>query len=144
MSIAIPGSSIESLQQIETVVSGPDGANRLYVITGRLPVQLVFGGQSNSFERATETYTVLIGPVFTRRQFVNAISSVSVAETTLYSPSSPFGATWSITDDSADWDDQSGHVKLVIGVSLQVLGAGNQATLGKVSFQATILAEMDN
>jgi hypothetical protein len=66
--------NIENLQQIEAVASGPDNANRLFVITGVAPATLsAFNNQTTK-----ETFTFLIGPVLTRRQFVKAIATASV------------------------------------------------------------------
>jgi len=143
MAIAIPTNQILSMQQIEAVVAGPDGANRLYTVTGQLNVGFRLNGQADAWNPQDETYTALIGPVFVRRQFISAIASASLAGTSFwFQGAAPYSAGWNVTDYDADWDDNSGQVRLMVGVSAQVTGANNSVTLGAVAFHATILAEM--
>lgn len=70
--------SLVNPQQIEAVVSGPDGANRLYALTGIAPVSVLASGATQ-----TETFTFLIGPALTRSQFVKAIATASLNHVTL-------------------------------------------------------------
>jgi hypothetical protein len=63
-------------QQLETEVNGPDGANRLFTFIGRFDTLLAaFAGESEK-----ETYTLLLGPEFDRREFHRAIATVSLAD----------------------------------------------------------------
>ena len=55
-------------QIIEAVVAGPDGANRLLTITGAADVCI----RATRQQRATETWTFLVGPSLTRLQFHRA------------------------------------------------------------------------
>ncbi len=72
--------NIENPQQIEAVVNGPDGANRLFIVTGIAPANVsIFNGTR------TDTFTFLIGPTLTRRQFVRAIATASLVKS-LYLP----------------------------------------------------------
>jgi len=78
MPVRIPTNQVVNLQQIEAVVAGPDGANRLFAVTGQLDVGL------NAFTPSgtqTQTFSVLIGPVLTRQQFFRAICTASLAKT---------------------------------------------------------------
>ena len=69
MAVKILPNQIQNLQQIEAVVAGPDDANRLFIIDGQFDVRLEAQSQGNNFEIGKETFTVLLGPVFTRKQF---------------------------------------------------------------------------
>ena len=62
-------------QVIEAVVAGPDGANRLFTISGAANVCI----EATRQQRTTETWTFLVGPPLTRLQFHRAIGTASVA-----------------------------------------------------------------
>lgn len=136
--MAVRVTNVENLQQLEAVVSGPDGANRLFSVTGIAPTFLGAGGVSTQ----VETFLVLVGPVLTRRQFVRAIATANLARTSLTLSAGPGGGsgTWSIRSVDADWDDESGQVELRVEVAAQSqnVNLGVQA----FGFQVTILAEV--
>lgn len=141
MAIRIPTDQVQNLQQIEAAVAGPDGANRLFTVTGQLNVGLNVFSQGAGQVQQKETFTVLIGPVFTRQQFFRAIGTASLANTSVTLQSAPpSSASWSITGIDADWDDESGHVELRVEVSLTASGQNNFAGIGGLAFQVTILA----
>ena len=138
MPVRIPTNQVVNLQQIEAVVAGPDGANRLFAVTGQLDVGL------NAFTPSgtqTQTFSVLIGPVLTRQQFVRAICTAALAKTALQLQTVPNNANWQVVSSDADWDDESGQVELKIEVSVTVNGGGNNfAGINGLAFQVTILA----
>ena len=79
MSTRIETSQVQNLQQIEAVIAGPDGANRLYTVAGQLTnLWLQADSPTNSEVQHTQKFTVLLGPVLTRQQFVRAIATASV------------------------------------------------------------------
>ena len=49
-------------QVIEAVVAGPDGANRLFTVTGAANLCI----RATRHQGATETWTFLVGPILTR------------------------------------------------------------------------------
>ena len=132
--------NIENLQQIEAVVSGPDNANRLFVVTGIAPANL-----SVSNATRTETFTFLIGPTLTRRQFIRAIATASLNRIGLSTsgggPGVVINSNWSINFVDADWDDESGQVEVRVEVSVTSAPVTSAIVAG-IGFQATILAEM--
>ncbi len=131
--------NVENLQQIQAVVSGPDNANRLFVITGIAPVSV--GAFNNQTQK--ETFTFLIGPILTRRQFVNAIATASLNRVNLFTSSAPtsINNSWFVNFADADWDDESGQVEVRVEVSV-ASGPNTSASVTGVGFQATILAEL--
>ncbi|MCI0455230.1 MAG: hypothetical protein L0Y68_09590 [Candidatus Dadabacteria bacterium] len=131
--------NIENLQQIEAVVSGPDNANRLFIVTGVAPANL--SALHNQTQK--ETFTFLIGPILTRRQFVKAIATASLNRVFLFAPSAPtsISNSWLVSFVDADWDDESGQVEVRFEVSVSS-GPNTTSTVTGVSFQATILAEI--
>jgi hypothetical protein len=138
MAIRIPTNQVVNLQQIEAVVAGPDGANRLFAVTGQLDV---FLSASSSNPQQTQTFTVLLGPVLTRQQFFRAICTASLAKTTLQVQAPPFNSNWEVTSSDADWDDESGQVELRIEVKVSLSGGNNNfAGINGLTFQVTLLA----
>jgi hypothetical protein len=64
-------------QILEAVVAGPDGANRLFTVTGAANVQILTSGDTD--DPVTPTWTFLVGPTLKHTQFYRAIASASVA-----------------------------------------------------------------
>src|SRR6266536_5903951 len=65
MSIQLEKKDLINLQQMEVAVNGPDGATHLILCTGI----------ANLGSYSHETFTFLVGPQISRRQFVGAIVS---------------------------------------------------------------------
>src|SRR5207247_11283343 len=63
-------------QILETVVAGPDGANRLFACTGIANVQMSL---TRTQEQTTETWTFLVGPTLPHSKFHRAIGMASVS-----------------------------------------------------------------
>src|SRR5947207_13132571 len=63
-------------QILETVVAGPDGANRLFACTGIANVQMSL---TRTQEQTTETWTFLVGPTLPHSKFHRAIGMDSVS-----------------------------------------------------------------
>ena len=136
MAVKIQPSQIQNIQQIEAVVAGPDDANRLVIIDGQFDWQLTAYSQGASGVSQKETFTVLVGPVFTRKQFVQANATASF--TKLVSNTS--SADWQILGVDADWDDESGQVELRIEAQVDCSGANKSAQINGFGFHVTILA----
>ncbi len=79
MATRIDASQIQNLQQIDAVVAGPDGANRLISVRGQFDQGIGVFSQAAAGSQQTQTFTVLLGPVLSRQQFVRASGSASVA-----------------------------------------------------------------
>lgn len=140
MATRLQSSQIQNLQQIDAAVTGPDGANRLSIVTGQT-LNLGFQAfSSGSFTTQTQTFTLLVGPVLTRQQFFRAICTTALASTTQHTQVAPGDFVWAIVSSDADWDDESGQVELRVEVSVSANGSNNSATLNSFSFQVTILA----
>ena len=120
MALKIPADRIENLQQMEVVVSGPDEANRLIIIDGLIDTGNI---AADSLSRTNkQTFSVLLGPKLTNRQFLRAIATASFART------DTFGHTMcNIWDVDADWDDESGQVELRIEAEVGVFSSSGQS-----------------
>ena len=114
MAVKIPPNQIQNLQQLEAVVAGPDDANRLFIIDGQFDVGLQAFSQGAAAVLQKETFSILVGPVFTRKQFVQANGTASFTKIQFNTSN----ANWQILGVDADWDDESGQVELRIEASL--------------------------
>jgi hypothetical protein len=123
-------------QIIEAVVAGPDGANRLFTITGAADVCI----RATRQQRSTETWTFLVGPSLTRLQFHRAIATASVGSQIVSLQTSPREFTVNIHSVEADWDDEDQRVKVRVEIGLIANGATVEVT--QVRYWTTILAQM--
>ena len=136
MAVKISPAEIQNLQQIEAVVAGPDDANRLFIIDGQFDSQLTAFSQGAAVVSQKETFTVLVGPVFTRKQFFQANATASFTKIQLATSN----ANWQILGVDADWDDESGQVELRIEAQVDCSGSNKSATITGFAFHVTILA----
>jgi len=96
---------IRNLHQLDVVVAGPDDANRLFVIDGQFDASLAIGSQGTKFAVAKETFSVLVGPELTNRQFVRTIATASIPKTQMVNTTpGAFSGTWDTIDVDADCD----------------------------------------
>jgi len=139
--IKIPKDQIQNLQQIESVINGPDGINRMFTVCGQFDVYLSAGGVQNMMQQS-ETFSVLVGPVFTRKQFASAVCTASISKTSISLQVAPWIGSWQMVAADSDWDDESGQVEIRIQALVQSQGMTNSASINGLAFYCTILAEM--
>jgi hypothetical protein len=136
MAVKILPAQIRNLQQIEAVVAGPDDVNRLFIIDGQFDCQMSAFPPGAAAESQKETFTVLAGPVFTRKQFAQANGTASFTKTGFNTSA----AAWQILGVDADWDDESGQVEVRIEAEVDCSGATKSASINGFAFHVTILA----
>ena len=141
--MAIRIAQIQNVQQLDVLVAGPDEANHLFIIDGQFDASLAIGSQSTNSAVAKETFSVLVGPKLTNRQFVGAIATASIAKTQLVNTApGAFSGTWDIIDVDADWDDESKQVELRIEAQVSCSGSNQSASINGFAFHVTILAAL--
>jgi hypothetical protein len=84
-------------------ISGPDGADRMYVTTGAVDIWM--GGSTGE-----TSWIGLLEPVLQPGQFRRAITTVTLMATGQSGVTSGVGPRISYAE--ADWDDESGKVEL--------------------------------
>jgi len=132
MSIHLESKNLINAQQMEVAVNGPDGATHL----------ILCSGVANLGSTGHETYTFLVGPQFSRRQFVGAIASGALSTIQAYDKN-PAGANADIKLKvnlvliDADYDDECSQVKVRAEVSSSIA----MAKLA-ISYNVSILAEL--
>jgi len=132
----MPATDAIGEQVIEAVVAGPDGANRLFTVTGAANVSI----QATRQQRTTETWTFLVGPTLTRLQFHRAIGTASVASQIVSVQTAPRKFTVNIHSVEADWDDEAQRVKMRVEIGLLSNGATVEIT--QIRYWVAILAQM--
>ena len=140
--MAIKIAQVQNLQQIDVLVAGPDDANHLFIIDGQFDATLTIAGQGTNFASGKETFSVLLGPKLTNRQFVRAIATASIVKTQIANIAPKGFATWNIVDIDADWDDESGQVELRIEAQVNCSGSNQSASINAFAFHVTILAAL--
>jgi len=132
MSIHLHGKDLIKAQQMEVAVSGPDGATHLILCTGVADLGPV----------SHETYTFLVGPLISRRQFVGVIASGALSTIQSYDGNVSIdnavverGADLVLID--ANFDDESGQVKVIAEVACSIT-----ITKLSISYNVSILAEL--
>jgi hypothetical protein len=111
----MPATNTIGEQVIEAAVSGPDGANRLFICTGVAEVQMSL---SRHQDQITETWTFFVGPALSRGQFYRAIGNASVSFQAMDILGAPAGFKVQIVSAEADWDDESERVEMRVEVLL--------------------------
>ena len=133
--------TIVNPQDMEIVVSGPDGANRLYIFSGM--AQFYLADYSGSGLPARDTLTFLVGPTFSAGQVRKAIAVGAVSGVAGPGPGAGVGSYQlgvSVDSIDADWDDDSGQVRVTAGLAVW----GNSEILQGLGFQATVLAAVSS
>ena len=134
----MPAANTTGEQVLEAVVAGPDGANRLYTITGTATV----GINVSAGQQQTQTWTFLVGPTFTRGQLYRAIATASVSSqsASLQAASGSFSLV--VSSVEADWDDESGRVEVRVEVYLSSSGGGPGLSVNQLRYWVSILAQV--
>lgn len=132
MSVQLESKDLVNTQQMEVAVNGPDGATHLILCTG--VANLDVAGQ--------ETYTFLVGPVLSQRQFVGviasgAISTILTAERQPSQPPNNLKELASLVLVTADYDQESRQVR----VKAEVPSLADIRKLA-ISYNVSILAEL--
>jgi hypothetical protein len=133
----MPATNTIGEQVLEAVVTGPDGANRLFTCTGIANVQMSL---TRTQEQTTETWTFLVGPALPRPQFYRAIGTASVSLQTVDIQGAPAGFTVHVVSVEADWDDESERVEVRVEVLLSSDMIG--VNINQLRYWVTILAKI--
>ena len=122
-------------QEIEVAVSGPDGANRLYVCTGSCDYWLPTSPGPG--QPVAQEVTFHVGPQLGRREFIRAVCAVGLTGYLDNGAAAPGPAKMArVQAADADWNDETGRVQGRV-----TLEAANGAGVTGFHYHITILAE---
>jgi hypothetical protein len=131
MPIHLESKDLVNTQQMEVAVHGPDGATHLILCTGVVKLDPI----------RHQTYSFLVGPQISRRQFVGVIASGALSNIQGYEKhltvdnDVELDANLVLID--ANYDDEAGQVKVRAEVS-----CGIALTKLAISYIVNILAEL--
>jgi hypothetical protein len=123
---------IENAQEMEVGVSGPNGANRMYIYTGT--AVLSFKGTGGSWKRDSISFKV--GRAFGQGEFHKGVATASLAS--IKNENHAVNSGWAVDSADADWDDESG--KTVFTAELAV--RDSDGYLLRIGYQVTVLARV--
>jgi protease II len=132
MSIQLDNKDLINSQQMEVAVNGPDGVTHLILCTGIAELDFV----------SHESYTFLVGPLLSRRQFVRAIASgaltrIQAFERKSAETNSDIQLEANLISINASYNDECGKVKVRVEVSSSIA-----TTRLAISYNVSILAEL--
>jgi hypothetical protein len=133
----MPATNTIGEQVLEAVVTGPDGANRLFTCTGIANVQMSL---TRTQEQQTETWTFLVGPTLSHTQFYRAIGAASVSHQSVEIQGAPSSFTVHVVSVEADWDDESERVEVRVELFLDSNAAS--VNIHQLRYWVTILAQV--
>lgn len=122
---------LENPQELEVAVSGPDGADRLFIYTGIAVFK--FKGESESHWKE-DTITFLVGRNFGAGQFRRATASAALAS--IYNDNVSHDAGWSVNSVDADWDDESKKVQVKADLAVR----DTDGYIYRISYEVFVLA----
>ena len=138
----MPATNTIGEQILEAVVAGPDGANRLFTVTGAANVEILASGLASGerHDPLNPTWTFLVGPTLTHAQFQRAIASASVASQRVSKRGVPSDYMVQIKSVEADWDDESERVEVRVELFLSSNRA--EVNINQLRYWVAILAQI--
>jgi hypothetical protein len=139
----MPFTQLVSAQQVQVAVAGPGDANTLYLCKGLAQGNFSIQAPASGFQQSSDTWQFEVGPALNPAQFRRAIATAALAGVQ-ESEGGPSQVSWVIQTVFADFDDDSGQVRVSVTNTVQIYnqGATSVATAGvsMVSYDVSILA----
>jgi hypothetical protein len=139
----MPFTQLVNAQQVQVAVAGPGDANTLYLCKGLAQGSFSIQAPANGFQQSSDTWQFEVGPALNPAQFRRAIATAALAGVQ-ESEGGPAQVSWVIQTVFADFDDDSGQVRVSVTNSVQIYNqaATAIATAGvsMVSYDVSILA----
>lgn len=122
----MPFSQLLNAQQVDASIGGPDGANHLYLCSGLAQGYFSLTAQPGQWQNASDIWQFGVGPQLDSGEFRRAIATAGFAGLQESDPGPGF-TNWAIQMVFADFDDDSGKVRVSVQNTVQVY---NQMPLG--------------
>jgi hypothetical protein len=142
----VPFNDLVNPQQLEVSVAGPGDANHLYVCSGLARGSFGLNVPPGQSQSASETWQFLVGPQFDAGAFRRAIATASFAGLFESDPAGPSNVSWTIQMVIADFDDDSGKVRVSVTSNIQIASSASsgggpaQALESMLGYNVNILA----
>ena len=138
ISNVIQPNRLTNMQEMETHVTGPDGANRLFTYSGMAEVELCGGLPHPRW--SLEVVCFDIGRIYDTangESVINIVATASLAGTRTDGVASFAG--WQIFGAAGELDDDSSRVRMNIAAGAR----DTQAFLEQISFHINVLAKVN-
>lgn len=139
----MPFTQLVNAQQVQIIVAGPGDVNTLYLCKGLAQGYFNIQVPASNFEQASDTWQFEVGPTLSPGQFRQAIATSALAGVQ-ESEAGPGSVSWVVQSAFADFDGNSGLVRVSVTNSIQVNQTSSTAaaTAGvtMLSYNVSILA----
>ena len=139
----MPFTQLVSAQQVQIAVAGPGDVNTLYLCKGLAQGNFSIQVPANGFLQSSDTWQFEVGPTLNPAQFRRAIATAALAGVQ-ESEQGPAAVSWVIQTVFADFDDDSGLVRVSVTNQVQVINQGTTviatAGMSTLSYDVSILA----
>lgn len=127
---------LTNMQEMEVHVTGPDGANRMFIYSGMAEVELTGGLPHPRWSLEVVCFDVGRSYDVENEEVINIVATSSLAGTRTDGVASFAG--WQIFGAAGELDEESGRVRMNIAAGAR----DTQAFLEQISFQVTVLARV--
>jgi len=124
------------MQEMEVHVTGPDGANRMFIYSGMAEVELTGGLPHPRWSLEVVCFDVGRSYDVENEEVINIVATSSLAGSRTDGVASFAG--WQIFGAAGELDEESGRVRMNIAAGAR----DTQAFLEQISFQVTVLARV--
>jgi hypothetical protein len=127
---------LTNMQEMEVHVTGPDGANRMFIYSGMAEVELTGGLPHPRWSLEIVCFDVGRSYDVENEEVINIVATSSLAGSRTDGVASFAG--WQIFGAAGELDEESGRVRMNIAAGAR----DTQAFLEQISFQVTVLARV--
>ena len=127
---------LTNMQEMEVHVTGPDGANRMFIYSGMAEVELSGGLPHPRWSLEVVCFDVGRNYDVENEEIINIVATSSLAGTRTDGVASFAG--WQIFGAAGELDEESGRVRMNIAAGAR----DTQAFLEQISFHITVLARV--
>ena len=130
--MAITPVTVDNFQQIEAEVSGPRGANRLFIFTG--VAKFDFKGDGANWKHDFVEFE--LGPVFNPGQVLDTNATASL--NSIKNDRESQWAGWAVDKTTARWDSTERRIKLRADLAVK----DTDGFIQRIGFQVNVLARI--
>ena len=127
---------LTNMQEMEVHVTGPDGANRMFIYSGMAEVELTGGLPHPRWSLEVVCFDVGRSYDVENEEVINIVATSSLAGSRTDGVASFAG--WQIFGAAGELDEESGRVRMNIAAGAR----DTQAFLEQISFHITVLARV--
>ena len=130
--MAVTFEGIDSEQEMEVPVSGPDGANKLFLYTG--VAMIFFQGTGSDWLRDSVSFEV--GRSFMESEFLRAVATASLAS--IANDHKAVNAGWAVDRVTVSRSASTGKTMLTINLAVR----DSDGYVHRVAYEASVLAKV--